>query len=119
MLSPAAHPVAFLLIPAAVAALGVLLAYACLRYADRLPIFPAWPRPAAAPARHRLTSTAADDPARRDWAAVTAERLTATRTAPKTRIVYDPLDPRIPLAEVERRMALYAADAPTDELVSL
>jgi hypothetical protein len=63
---------------------------------------------------HRMTPAIAADPDRRDWAAVTAERLTATPRPPVSTplpsvIEYDPLDPRTPLAEVERRMALAAA----------
>lgn len=69
-------------LPVALAILG-LLAYAALRPGA------AWPTLPARPPKHRL------DAARQPY---------RPRPAPEP-IEYHPLDPRVPLAEVERRMA--------------
>jgi hypothetical protein len=98
------NPLTLLPIPLVLAALG-LAAAAVLRYLDRLPV----PR-----GHHRMTRAVAADPFRRDWAAIAAERIDAAagrRPPVEPGIEYDPLDHRIPLAEVERRMALAALPA--------
>jgi hypothetical protein len=108
------NPIALLPIPIVLFLIG-LLAYAALRYADRQPPYPVWPS-APPKARHRLTPAAA---ARRDAAPLTAALL-ASDPAPRPRkakvIEYDPLDHRIPLAEVERRMILDAIPAKIEQV---
>ena len=84
-------------LPIAQAALA-LLAYAALRHTDRWPTYPTVkpPRP-----RHRLTSTR--EPYRpRTWDEIVATPISAPPVI-EVEIDYDPLDHRVPLAEIERR----------------
>jgi hypothetical protein len=93
-------------VPIALAAIAVG-GYAAQRYVDHMPFLPVWATRRPTAARHRMTPAAAADPARRDSAAVAAERLNgfplpaaaAEPEQPKT--VYGLLDPEVPLAEVE------------------
>jgi len=88
--------------------------------AIRTALFRLWP--AQTGGRHRMTKAVAADPHRRDWAAIQAERLSRPVVAELVPDppVYDALDPRTPLVEVERRLALFAAVTnPTRELAAV
>lgn len=91
------NPVVLLPLPLALLLL-TLVAYAAARYLDSLPVFPDWnvaPQP-----RHRLTNApTAYRP--RSWDAVTAEAIPIS-APPAPPAPFDPLDHRVPLAEVER-----------------
>lgn len=97
------NPVVLLPLPVALAILG-LLAAAALWCVDT------WPaaKPPAHRPRHRMTPAIAADPNRRDWAALAAERLNSSHPRVLPDLVdFDPLDHRVPLTEVERRMSCH------------
>lgn len=91
------NPVVLLPLPLALLLL-TLVAYAAARYLDSLPVFPDWnmaPQP-----RHRLANApTAYRP--RPWDDVTAEVIPIS-APPAPPAPFDPLDHRVPLAEVER-----------------
>lgn len=96
------NPIVLLPWPLALFLLG-LLTYAALRYLDAAPAYPTWPQNPNKPPRHRLAAVA--EPYRpRPWDEVTGE---ITAVPAPVEDAYDPLDHRIPLAEVERRMGLF------------
>jgi hypothetical protein len=89
-------------------AILALLAYAAQRYTDQWPTYPDT-RPSP---RHRL----ADRPEShrsRPYSRGDLGRayVMIDLPEPPEQAAYDPLDPRTPLAEVERRMALFALPA--------
>lgn len=93
-------------IPIALAAIA-LGGYAAQRYVDHMPFLPVRARRQPSTARHRMTPAAA---------LPVAVEAPAAPKAKAPKIKYDPLDHRIPLAEVERRMRVDALAARIEEV---
>ena len=97
----AAHPIV-IPVPLALAAIALMAAG---WVAARPEPFPAWPLPArqqAPTGRHRLDAAAA--PYRpRPWTAL--DRVPVIPGPPPATAAVDPLDPAVPLADVERSLA--------------
>lgn len=115
------NPIELLPYPAALTLLA-LLAYIALRLVDDGET-PVWPKRPSDPSRHALRTATVkiqadlpDEEPEEETMPITDAMALLDEAEPE--IEYDPLDMRIPLEEVERRMALAAAEEDIRELVA-